>query len=192
RAVYGLLNVRKGRVLFDGEEITNLTPQEVLRTGIAIVPQLRSVFPQMTVQENLEMGMFVEKDKGRIRERIDVVLDLFPHLAERRAQQVHTMSGGEQRMLEIGRALLLEPKLLMMDEPSAGLAPSITRQIFDHIRRLNEEIGLTILMIEQNARQGLETSDRGYVLELGKNSFEGTGQELIENPEVRRAFLGGR
>jgi ABC-type branched-subunit amino acid transport system ATPase component len=192
RAVYGLLNVRKGRVLFDGEEITNLTPQEVLRTGIAIVPQLRSVFPQMTVQENLEMGMFVEKDKGRIRERIDVVLDLFPRLAERRAQQVHTMSGGEQRMLEIGRALLLEPKLLMMDEPSAGLAPSITRQIFDHVRRLNEEIGLTILMIEQNARQGLETSDRGYVLELGKNSFEGTGQELIENPEVRRAFLGGR
>jgi len=192
RAVYGLLNVRKGRVLFDGEEITNLTPQEVLRTGIAIVPQLRSVFPQMTVHENLEMGMFVEKDKGRIRERIDVILDLFPRLAERRAQQVHTMSGGEQRMLEIGRALLLEPKLLMMDEPSAGLAPSITRQIFDHIRRLNEEIGLTILMIEQNARQGLETSDRGYVLELGKNSFEGTGQELIENPEVRRAFLGGR
>jgi ABC-type branched-subunit amino acid transport system ATPase component len=192
RAVYGLLNVRKGNVIFDGRDITGFTPQDVLRSGIAIVPQLRSVFPQMTVYENLEMGMFVEKDKNRIRKRIDLVLDLFPRLAERTAQRVHTMSGGEQRMLEIGRALLLEPKLLMMDEPSAGLAPSITSQIFGHVKRLNKEIGLTILMIEQNARQGLETSDRGYVLELGKNSFEGTGQELIENPEVRRAFLGGR
>jgi ABC-type branched-subunit amino acid transport system ATPase component len=192
RAVYGLLNVRKGTVLFDGQDITNFTPQDVLRSGIAIVPQLRSVFPQMTVYENLEMGMFVEKDKARIKRRIDMVLDLFPRLAERTAQRVHTMSGGEQRMLEIGRALLLEPKLLMMDEPSAGLAPSITSQIFGHVKRLNKEIGLTILMIEQNARQGLETSDRGYVLELGKNSFEGTGRELIENPEVRRAFLGGR
>jgi ABC-type branched-subunit amino acid transport system ATPase component len=192
RAVYGLLNVRKGSVLFDGRDITNFTPQDVLRAGIAIVPQLRSVFPQMTVYENLEMGMFVEKDKARIKRRIDMVLDLFPRLAERTAQRVHTMSGGEQRMLEIGRALLLEPKLLMMDEPSAGLAPSITSQIFGHVKRLNKEIGLTILMIEQNARQGLETSDRGYVLELGKNSFEGTGRELIEDPEVRRAFLGGR
>ena len=192
RAVYGLLKVRKGTVMFDGRDITNTTPQEVLRRGIAIVPQLRSVFPQMTVYENLEMGMYVERNKARIRERIGVVLDLFPRLAERSGQRVHTMSGGEQRMLEIGRALLLEPKLLMMDEPSAGLAPSITRQIFDHVRRLNDEIGLTILMIEQNARQGLETSDRGYVLELGRNSYEGTGQELIDNPEVRRAFLGGR
>ncbi len=192
RAVYGLLKVRKGSVVFDGRDITNYTPQDVLRSGIAIVPQLRSVFPQMTVYENLEMGMFVEKDRDRIRERIDMVLGLFPRLAERTAQRVHTMSGGEQRMLEIGRALLLEPKLLMMDEPSAGLAPTITRQIFDHIRRLNQEIGLTILMIEQNARQGLETSDRGYVLELGKNSYEGTGRELIDNPDVRRAFLGGR
>ena len=192
RAVYGLLRVRKGNVFLDGDDITNFTPQDVLRSGIAIVPQLRSVFPQMTVYENLEMGMFVETDKSRIRRRIDMVLDLFPRLAERTSQRVHTMSGGEQRMLEIGRALLLEPKLLMMDEPSAGLAPSITKQIFGHIKRLNKEIGLTILMIEQNARQGLETSDRGYVLELGQNSFEGTGQELIENPEVRRAFLGGR
>jgi ABC-type branched-subunit amino acid transport system ATPase component len=191
RAVYGLISVRLGHVLFDGEEITNFRPQDVLRSGVAIVPQLRSVFPQMTVHENLEMGMFLEKDKTRIAERIDVVYGLFPRLGERSKQQVGTMSGGEQRMLEIGRALLLEPKLLMMDEPSAGLAPSITRQIFNHIRSLNDEIGLTILMIEQNARQGLEVSDRGYVLELGQNSFEGTGQGLIDDPEVRRAFLGG-
>ncbi len=192
RAIYGLIKVRKGLVRFDGGEITNFAPQDVLRSGIAIVPQLRSVFPQMTVLENLEMGMFLEKDRARIRERIDVIFGLFPRLAERARQRIGTMSGGEQRMLEIGRALLLEPKLIMMDEPSAGLAPSITRMIFDHIERLNAEIGLTILMIEQNARQGLETSHRGYVLELGQNTYTGTGQELIDNPEVRRAFLGAR
>jgi ABC-type branched-subunit amino acid transport system ATPase component len=192
RAIYGLIKVRLGQVVFGGEEITNFTPQKVLQAGIAIVPQLRSVFPQMTVLENLEMGMFLERDAARIAERIDVIFGLFPRLAERSKQMAGTMSGGEQRMLEIGRALMLEPKLLMMDEPSAGLAPSITRMIFEHVSRLNNEIGLTVLMIEQNARQGLEASHRGYVLELGKNTYEGTGQELIENPDVRRAFLGGR
>ena len=192
RAIYGLIKTRLGQVMFGGEEITNFTPQKVLQSGIAIVPQLRSVFPQMTVLENLEMGMFLERDAARIVERIDVIFGLFPRLAERSKQMAGTMSGGEQRMLEIGRALMLEPKLLMMDEPSAGLAPSITRMIFDHVSRLNDEIGLTVLMIEQNARLGLEASHRGYVLELGKNTYEGTGQELIENPDVRRAFLGGR
>ena len=192
RAVYGLIKVRLGQITFAGREITNFTPQQVLQNGIAIVPQLRSVFPQMTVLENLEMGMFLEKDTRRIEERIDVVFGLFPRLAERAKQLAGTMSGGEQRMLEIGRSLMLEPKLLMMDEPSAGLAPSITRMIFEHVERLNAEIGLTVLMIEQNARQGLEASHRGYVLELGKNTYEGTGQELIDNPDVRRAFLGGR
>ena len=192
RAVYGLIKVRLGQVMVGGEEITNFTPQKVLQSGIAIVPQLRSVFPQMTVLENLEMGMFLERDQDRITERIDVIFGLFPRLAERSKQMAGTMSGGEQRMLEIGRSLMLEPQLLMMDEPSAGLAPSITRMIFEHVERLNEEIGLTVLMIEQNARQGLEASHRGYVLELGKNTYEGTGQELIEDPQVRRAFLGGR
>ena len=192
RAIYGLIKVRLGQVLFDGADITNSPPQRVLRSGIAIVPQLRSVFPQMTVFENLEMGMFLEKNKERVAERIDMILGLFPRLAERSKQMAGTMSGGEQRMLEIGRALMLEPRLVLMDEPSAGLAPSITRAIFDQLQRLNEEIGLTVLMIEQNARQGLEASHRGYVLELGKNTYEGTGQELIDNPDVRRAFLGGR
>ncbi len=192
RAIYGLIKVRLGRVVFDGEDITNSTPQQVLASGIAIVPQLRSVFPQMTVLENLEMGMFLERDKQRVAERIDVIFGLFPRLKERARQEAGTMSGGEQRMLEIGRALMLEPKLVLMDEPSAGLAPSITRAIFGHVRRLNEEIGLTVLMIEQNARQGLEASHRGYVLELGKNTYEGTGEALIADPEVRRAFLGGR
>jgi branched-chain amino acid transport system ATP-binding protein len=119
-------------------------------------------------------------------------LELFPRLGERSKQKAGTMSGGEQRMLEIGRALMWKPKLVLMDEPSAGLAPLITRAIFDNIRRLNREIGLTVLMIEQNARQGLKISDRGYVLELGQNSYEGTGRELLDNEEVRRAFLGGR
>ena len=192
KALYGFISVRQGRVLFDGQDITKARPQEVLRAGVAMVPQLRSVFPQMTVFENLEMGMYLERDKARIRKRIDDVYDLFPRLAERAKQLAGTMSGGEQRMLEIGRALMLEPKLLMMDEPSAGLSPLIAKMIMKQVKRLNKELGLTVLMIEQNARQGLQASDRGYVLELGKNTYEGTGQELLDNPEVRRSFLGGR
>ena len=192
KALYGFLKVRQGRVLFDDRDITNIRPQEALKAGITIVPQLRSVFPDMTVAENLEMGMYLERDKKRIKQRIEYILELFPRLAERKNQKAGTMSGGEQRMLEIGRALMWEPKLVLMDEPSAGLAPLITKMIFRGIARLNKEIGLTVLMIEQNARQGLEISDRGYVLELGHNSYEGTGKELLRNEEVRRAFLGGR
>jgi ABC-type branched-subunit amino acid transport system ATPase component len=191
KALYGFISIRQGRVLFDGQEVTDLRPQEMLRAGVTMVPQLRSVFPQMTVLENLELGMFLERDRQRIRQRIAYIFDLFPRLGERARQKAGTMSGGEQRMLEIGRALMWDPRLIMMDEPSAGLAPIITSVIFEQIRRLNEELGLTILMIEQNARQGLEISHRGYVLELGQNSYQGTGQELIDNDEVRRAFLGG-
>lgn len=192
KAIYGFVQIRKGQVTFQNQEITHGRPQEMIQAGITMVPQLRSVFPQMTVYENLELGMFLENNKARIRQRIDYILDLFPRLGERAKQKAGTMSGGEQRMLEIGRALMWEPKLVMMDEPSAGLAPLITRQIFNNILRLNKEIGLTVLMIEQNARQGLQISHRGYVLELGQNSYAGTGQELLDDPEVRRAFLGGR
>lgn len=191
KAVYGLIGVRSGTVVFDGSEITGRRPQDVLGAGIAIVPQLRSVFPQMTVLENLEMGMYLERDAARIRERIAYVMDLFPRLAERRTQMAGTMSGGEQRMLEIGRSLMLEPKMVMMDEPSAGLAPGISRTIFENIGFLNREINLTVLMIEQNARQGLEASHRGYVLELGRNTYQGRARDLLDNQEVRRAFLGG-
>jgi len=191
KTIYGFVAVRKGRVIFDGEDVSNWRPQEILRAGISIVPQLHSIFPQMTVYENLEMGLYLERDRQRIKERIEYVFDLFPRLKERRDQMAGTMSGGEQRMLEIGRALLLEPKMVMMDEPSAGLAPLITRMIFENIQRLNQEIGLTVLMIEQNARQGLEASHRGYVLELGRNTFEGDAQALLNDPDVRRAFLGG-
>ena len=192
KAVYGLIGVRSGTVVFDGRELTGRRPQDVLGAGIAIVPQLRSVFPQMSVLENLEMGMYLERDATRIRERIAYVMDLFPRLAERRTQMAGTMSGGEQRMLEIGRALMLEPKMVMMDEPSAGLAPGISRTIFENIRRLNRDINLTVLMIEQNARQGLEASHRGYVLELGRNTYRGRARDLLDNQEVRRSFLGGR
>jgi ABC-type branched-subunit amino acid transport system ATPase component len=192
KALYGFLKVNPGRVLFEDRDVTNIRPQDALKAGMTMVPQLRSVFPQMTVYENLELGMYLERDKKRIKRQIEYILTLFPRLAERAKQKVGTMSGGEQRMVEIGRALMWEPKLVLMDEPSAGLAPLITRQIFDSIARLNKDINLTVLMIEQNARQGLQISDRGYVLELGQNSYEGTGQELLDNVAVRRAFLGGR
>ena len=193
RAVYGLAEVRSGQVLCDGRDITNIAPQDALRTArMAMVPQLRSIFPQMTVYENLELGMYLERDKTRVRERIDYVYGLFPRLAERSRQAAGTMSGGEQRMLDIGRALMQEPRLVLMDEPSAGLAPIVTRQVFEAIRWLNHEIGLTVLMIEQNARQGLEASHRGYVLEMGRNSYQGPARELLADPEVRRAFLGAR
>lgn len=191
KALYGFIDIRKGQVLFDELDITNYRPQELLKSGISIVPQLRSVFPQMTVYENLEMGLFLEKDMTRVRRRIQEIFDLFPRLAEREKQYAGTMSGGEQRMLEIGRSLMINPKLLLMDEPSAGLAPIITSMIFDKIEQLNKELGLTVLMIEQNARQGLEISNRGYVLQLGENSYEGPSQDLLNDPEVRRAFLGG-
>ena len=193
KAIYGLARISSGRVLSAGRDITRVAPDDMLRTArIAMVPQLRSVFAQMTVHENLELGMFLERDKGRIRERIDYVYGLFPRLAERSRQAAGTMSGGEQRMLEIGRSLMHEPRLVLMDEPSAGLAPIITHQVFESIRRLNREIGLTVLMIEQNARQGLEASHRGYVLEMGRTTYQGRAQELLSDPRVRRAFLGAR
>ncbi len=193
KAIYGLAAVTSGQVLCDGQDITRVAPEDMLRTaGIAMVPQLRSVFSQMTVHENLELGMYVEPDKARIRERIEYVYSLFPRLAERAGQAAGTMSGGEQRMLEIGRSLMHEPRLVLMDEPSAGLAPIITRQVMESIRRFNREIGLTVLMIEQNARQGLEASHRGYVLESGRNSYQGPAQDLLADPHVRRAFLGMR
>lgn len=192
RALYGFIDIRKGKAYLDRLDITHFRPQEMLKAGVAMVPQLRSVFPQMTVYENLEMGMYLERDGRRVTKRILEIFDLFPRLAERKKQMAGTMSGGEQRMLEIGRALMYEPKLLLMDEPSAGLAPLITKMIFEQIENLNRELGLTVLMIEQNARQGLEISDQGYVLQLGKNSYQGPSQELLNNPEVRRAFLGAQ
>ena len=193
KAVYGLVPVRSGQVLCAGADITNIDPSDALATaGIAIVPQLRSTFAQMTVHENLELGMYRCTDKARVRDRIDFVCDLFPRLASRTRQAAGTMSGGEQRMLEIGRALMWEPRLVLMDEPSAGLSPIVAAEVFDTVRRLNRQISLTVLMIEQNARQGLETSHRGYVMEQGHVTHEGPAADLLGDSEVRRAFLGAR
>ena len=193
RAVYGLVPVRSGKVVCAGRDITNIAPQDALSTaGIAIVPQLRSLFSQMTVYENLELGMYLSSDKAEVRDRIDYVFGLFPRLAERARQEAGTMSGGEQRMLEIGRSLMWSPRIVLMDEPSAGLSPLVTHQIFEVIAQLNHDIGLTVLMIEQNARQGLEASHRGYVIELGEITYEGIAEDLLADAEVRRAFLGAR
>lgn len=192
KAVYGFVRVRQGTIWFNGQDITNWPPSKVIRAGLAMVPQLPSIFPQMTVYENLEMGLFLERDKKLIQERIEYVFELFPRLKERSHVLAESLSGGERRMLEIGRALLIRPKMLMLDEPSAGLAPLITRMLFQVIQELNAKTGLTILMIEQNARQGLSISHRGYVLELGRVTYQGAAQELLENPKVRRAFLGIR
>ena len=192
KAIYGFIRLRMGKVWFDGHDVTDYRPQDMLHAGITIVPQNRSVFPEMTVYENLELGMYLERDRRRIKQRIDYILDLFPILKKHAKLHAGMMSGGEQRMLEIGRALMWEPKLILLDEPSAGLAPVINKMITRTVRYLNKEFGLTVLIIEQNAHQGLQISDRGYVLELGKNRYEGTGQELLDNPEVRRAFLGTR
>lgn len=191
KTVYGFVSPRSGKVHFGDRDITGMTPGDILRQGITYVPQGRSTFPEMTVEENLKLGMYIVNDRQRTERAMEQVLEMFPRLAERRKQLAGTMSGGEQRMLEIGRALMLEPKMLMLDEPSAGLAPLITKQVFTNVRRLNDEFGVTIFMIEQNARQGLSISDRGYVLELGRNRFEGTGEALQNSVQVQRMYLGG-
>jgi branched-chain amino acid transport system ATP-binding protein len=188
--VYGFVKANGGIVHFGSDDITDLTPQEVLAKGIAFVPQGRSTFPQMTVKENLELGMYIIRDPARTARAMERVYEMFPRLAERRSQQAGTMSGGEQRMLEIGRALMIEPNLLMLDEPSAGLAPAISKMVFRNVQRLNQDFGVTVFMVEQNARQGLSISHRGYVLENGKNRFEGTGEALLGNMDVQRLYLG--
>lgn len=191
KAIYGLIGVRRGRILFEGKDICGERPQQLLRTGIAMVPQQPSVFHAMTVRENLELGMYLVHDKARTRQRIEQVFELFPRLADRRAQNAGTLSGGERRALEISRALMLDPTLVLMDEPSVGLSPILVGEVFEQIRRLREQAGLTFLLIEQNARSGLELSDRGYVLDQGVIAYTGTGKALVADEEVRRAFLGG-
>ncbi len=191
KAVYGFVKPSAGRIWFGQHDITGFEPNDILHHGITFVPQGRSTFPQMTVEENLRLGMYIVDDEVRIQRAMERVFEMFPRLRERRKQMAGTMSGGEQRMLEIGRALMLEPKLLMLDEPSAGLAPLISKMVFSTVRRLNEEFGITVFMVEQNARQGLEISHRGYVLESGRNRFEGKGQDLLHSKVVQRMYLGG-
>jgi ABC-type branched-subunit amino acid transport system ATPase component len=190
KTIVGFLRPISGRVVFDGRYIAGLRPVQVLGRGLAYVPQGRIVFPQMTVLENLEMGAYIERDATRIRQALDRVCALFPILGERRSQKAGTMSGGEQQMVAIGRALMTTPKLIMLDEPSLGLAPKFVTLIFDKLTEM-KRAGFTLMVVEQNAARALAVADRGYVLELGRNRFEGTGEALLADPEVKRLYLGG-
>lgn len=188
KALFGLIQIRSGAVSFNGHEITRLRPDQIVRLGICYVPQERNVFPTLTVKENLEMGAFIRNDD--ISADLERVYDLFPILRERRKQAVGTMSGGQRQMVAMGRALMLNPKLLMLDEPSAGLAPALIDVIFEKITEINKS-GVGVLLVEQNARQALQISDRGYVLVMGRNRYEDSGPNLVENNEVAEMFLGG-
>ena len=190
KTIVGFLRPSDGRVVFDGQDITGLRPDQVLHRGLAYVPQGRIVFPQMTVLENLEMGAYIERDGRRIREALERVYVLFPILAARRRQRAGTMSGGEQQMVAIGRALMTTPKLVLLDEPSLGLSPKFVALIFERLTEM-KRAGYTLMVVEQNAARALAVADRGYVLELGKNRFEGTGDALLTDPEVKRLYLGG-
>jgi branched-chain amino acid transport system ATP-binding protein len=190
KAIVGFITPRRGRIVFDGAEMTGLRPDLVLRRGLAYVPQGRIVFPQMTVLENLEMGAYIERDPARIAKSLAVVYGLFPILAERRKQKAGTMSGGEQQMVAIGRALMTAPKLIMLDEPSLGLSPKFVTLIFEKLVEM-KRTGYTLMLVEQNAARALAIADRGYVLELGRNRFEGPGPALLADPDVKRLYLGG-
>ncbi len=190
RTVCGVLHPRGGRVSWNGELISGLAPQRIVRRGIAASPDNRQVFPRMTVMENLEMGAFSRRDRVGIRRDLETVYGLFPVLRDRRGQVAGTLSGGEQQMLAIGRALMAAPKLLLMDEPSMGLAPRLVTTMFETIHRIRDR-GTGILLVEQNARLALGIADRGYVLETGRVLLSGTGDELSENHLVRQAYLGG-
>jgi ABC-type branched-subunit amino acid transport system ATPase component len=190
KVIVGFLKPTEGRVLFDGDDITGLRPDQVLRRGLAYVPQGRVVFPQMTVLENLEMGAYIERDSRKIRDSLDRVYALFPVLGERRQQKAGTMSGGEQQMVAIGRALMTHPKLVLLDEPSLGLSPKYVALIFEKLVEMKKS-GYTLMVVEQNAAKALSVADRGYVLELGRNRFDGSGQTLLTDPEVKRLDLGG-
>ena len=190
KVIMGFINHLAGDIQFDGKSILGFRPDQILSRGLGYVPQGRIVFNQMTVKENLEMGAYVERDKKKRRESMDYVFTLFPRLAERQKQAGGTMSGGEQQMLAMGRALMTRPRMMMLDEPSLGLSPRFVDEVFEKIVHLARE-GMTIMLVEQNAARALEISQRGYVLELGHNRHEGTGQDLLDNQEVRMMYLGG-
>jgi len=190
KTIVGFLRPTGGRVVFAGEDITGRRPDEVLHRGLAYVPQGRILFPQMTVLENLEMGAYIERDHVRIRAALERVYALFPILAERRRQRAGTMSGGEQQMVAIGRALMTTPRLVLLDEPSLGLSPKFVSIIFERLSEM-KRAGYTLMVVEQNAARALAAADRGYVLELGANRFEGPGRALLGDAEVKRLYLGG-
>jgi ABC-type branched-subunit amino acid transport system ATPase component len=189
RTVFGMVHPRAGHIRFDGKEIGGRPPVEVLKSGIGYVPQGRCNFPAMSVAENLEMGAYLRRDSG-VRADIDALLVRFPVLATKRAAPAGTLSGGQQQILEMAISLLLRPRLLLVDEPSLGLDPRMVELVFETIATINRE-GTAVLMVEQNAKKALSVSHRAFVLELGRNRFEGTGQELLDDPDVRQHYLGG-
>lgn len=189
-AITGIVKSQSGDVIFNGSSISNIPASEIVRKGISMSPEGRQVFPQMTVRENLELGAYTKKSKEVLKNGIENAYELFPRLKERENQQSGTLSGGEQQMLAVARALMSNPKLLLLDEPSLGLAPLIVQDIFNLILKIRD-MGTTVLLVEQNARMALSISDRGYVLETGKIVLDGKGEELLNNPKVIDAYLGG-
>ena len=188
KAIFGMLNSHSGQVILDGEDITKLTPQARVAKGMAFVPQTANVFPTMSVEENLEMGAFLRRDD--ISVTMKQVFDLFPILKDKRNQKAGELSGGQRQQVAVGRALMTKPKLLMLDEPTAGVSPIVMDELFDNIIEV-ARTGISILMVEQNARQALNIADKGYVMVQGSNRFTDTGEVLLNNPEVRKSFLGG-
>lgn len=189
RTIIGLVKPQSGKISYNEKEITALNSQKIVTTGITLVPEGRRVFSNLTVLENLKIGAYMRNDKAEIEKDIDWIYGLFPRLQERNWQLAGTLSGGEQQMLAVGRALMCRPKLIMMDEPSLGLAPLVIKDIFRIIQEINAK-GMTILLIEQNANMALKIADWAYVLETGRITMEGTGKELLENPQIREAYLG--
>jgi len=188
KSIFGLIPVKQGSVAFDGRSITGMRPNQLVKLGMSYVPQEKNVFPSLTVEENLQMGAFIRNDD--LTGSIDRVFELFPFIANKRKSVSGTLSGGGRQMLALGRALMLEPRLLLLDEPSAGLAPLVRDEIFEKVMEIRQS-GVAILMVEQNAKKALGMSDRGYVLVMGKNRYEDTGEALLANPEVGRLYLGG-
>lgn len=188
--ISGIVACRSGRILLNGEEIHTLGTDEIVKRGICQVPEGRHIFPELTVQENLDMGAFMRNDTQQIRQDLDYVYSLFPILEERKNQDGGTLSGGEQQMLAVSRALMAKPLLLLLDEPSMGLAPLIIKQIFEIIKKINEESNTTIFLVEQNANQALQIADRGYVIENGKITITGSAESLLTNQDVQKAYLG--
>jgi branched-chain amino acid transport system ATP-binding protein len=190
KVIMGLVTHLGGEVIYDGRSLVGQPPDRILGFGLAYVPQGRVVFTQMTVRENLEMGAYLERDRRTIEASMERVFSLFPRLAERRKQLAGSMSGGEQQMLAMARGLMMRPKMMMLDEPSLGLSPRLVDEVFDKTVEMAKD-GLTVMLVEQNAARALEIAHRGYVLELGRNRYEGTGHELLDNAEVRTMYLGG-